>query len=80
MLRPQSLHVRVCHWHWRLVATRIHYDSRTHAVSADTLAQKVAEMQAHRDTLEKKQQHLERQAQLIAKQALERNKKGDKKG
>ena len=49
-------------------------------MSADQLAQKVAEMQAHRDTLEKKQQHLERQAQLIAKQALERNKKGDKKG
>ena len=50
------------------------------AVSPDEISAKVAELTTMRETIEKKQAHIERQSTLIAQQAIARSKMGDKRG
>lgn len=49
-------------------------------VSPEMLQAHISDLREQRETLEKRQAHLELQAHAIAQQAVERNKKGDKKG
>lgn len=50
------------------------------AVSSEEISAKVAELTTMRETIEKKQAHIERQSTLIAQQAIARSKLGDKRG
>jgi len=50
------------------------------AVSPEEISAKVAELTTMRETIEKKQAHIERQSTLIAQQAIARSKLGDKRG